>query len=407
MSSASRRGVVRRAGQADVVADHGGHEHHQHDARLGEREQIGHDLGPRPRQGGDHDLAGMAHRAIPSARCDTTGAVADRRARHHPHRQDHAGGQDETTGQAVRHRQRQDRQLPARNPDRGEADQIGADAEQELDGEQEQQGAGGRRRHRVAGAAQTGGHDRHQGEHGERADQVKVDPPGVGEERAEHDLHIDEQRRRQREAAGAAVQRRGRLRHALGGDQRDRDDQREEPLGQRAVHHREAVGEQHDPQPAHHALGDHRQHGDDPQRPQASAARPERDGQRHRQQPDHGAEEPVTVLVEHAADHPRPGKQEHVVAEGRGPVGHGQGRARVGHETAEDDEHASRGRGQHGQPVRPPHPRHPRQWPRVSGHAPGPLCALAPATAADNPRPPRDRCTRTARGRRSGSWDPS
>ena len=38
-----------------------------------------------------------------------------------------------------------------------------------------------------------------------------------------------------------------------------------------------------------------------------------------------------------------------------------RGGARVGHEPAEDDQHASRGRGQHGQPVRPSHPSRLRQ----------------------------------------------
>ena len=211
---------------------------------------------------------------------DTTDAGAAPRAGHHPHREDHAGGQDQAADQPMGHRQRQHGHLPARESRSAEnRAQIRADAEQELDGEQDQQGAGSRTRHRVAGAAQPRGDHGNQREHGERSDQVQVDATGVREERAEHDLEIDEQRRGEREAAGGAVQRGGRTRHPLRGDQRDRHDEGEERLRQGAVHHREAVSEQHDPEPADHALGDHRHHRHDPQRSQrarraATARRP-------------------------------------------------------------------------------------------------------------------------------------
>ena len=120
---------------------------------------------------------------------------------------------------------------------------------------------------------------------------------------------------------------------------------------------------------------------DDPRsRRSASAARPERDGERHREQPDQRAEEPVAVLVEHAADHLRPREQEHVVAEGRRPVGHGQRGARVGHETAEHDQARTVAAAvTHGQPVRPA---------VTLGVPPRSVAASVPAPAARAPAPP-------------------
>ena len=59
-----------------------------------------------------------------------------------------------------------------------------------------------------------------------------------------------------------------------------------------------------------------------------------RDGQHAHGRPD----QPVTVLVEDAADHARPRIGEHVVAEGGGPVGNRHPRAGIRHDAADQDQ---------------------------------------------------------------------
>ena len=61
----------------------------------------------------------------------------------------------------------------------------------------------------------------------------------------------------------------------------------------------------------------------------------------------------MAVFVEHAVHHPRPGKQEHVVAEGGRPVGNREPRPLARHEGADEQQKQSGPGGGQRQPMEP------------------------------------------------------
>ena len=237
------------------------------------------------------------------------------------------------------------RELLAGDPERREPRQEAADAEQELDAQQRAHEPRDGRRHRVAGATKLRGHDRNQPEHEHRPRQVEIDPPGVGQERAEDDLRVDESGREHGQSPQCRLDRRGSDTAARSRQKRDHREQREEGLGQTPVEDRERVLEQDDAEPAEHALRDDDGHGDEPELPQPAAFTPEGPGQGQSEHADERAHQPVAVLVEDAAHHARPREEHHVVAERARPVGHRESRARVRDQSSEEDEDTRRAQG--------------------------------------------------------------
>ena len=250
------------------------------------------------------------------------------------------------------HREDQHRELFAGNPQRRETREKAADAEQELDPEQaEEQARDGDGDH-IARSPQPRGDDRQDDEHRDGAGQVQVDAPSVSEQRAEHDLRVHEPGRQQREPLDLARDRRPGHRSARSRQQRDRRQQREERLRQAAVENRERVVQEHHPEPAQQPLGEHDDHGQEAEAAEPTAQRPERRRQAERQHPDEGTDQAVAVLVEDPAHHPRPGEQEHVVAERARPVRHRERGAGVRDQPPEQDEHARRGQRREGEAMR-------------------------------------------------------
>jgi hypothetical protein len=264
--------------------------------------------------------------------------------RHHPDGQHHRRRQQQAAHQTVGHRQHQHGDLLARNPDGREARQVGADSEHELDREQPQQHARERRGDAVTAASQARGHHRDERKDGHRAGEMKPQPPGVGQQRTQHDLRVQRHHRHEREPTQRWVDDDRGTRCGGCGEERERRHQREERLGQWSVHHGEGVGEQDDAKAADHALRDDDRERDQSQHPQPAAARPQGGGQGDREQADEGTEQTVRVLVEDAAHHAGPREEEHVVAEGARPVRDGEGRPCVRDQAAEHDEHDGRGR---------------------------------------------------------------
>ena len=181
---------------------------------------------------------------------------------------------------------------------------------------------------------------------------MEIDDACVSHQRPEHDLGVGddgggdrERPRRRRDGCE------GRARVPRG-QQDDHGEQGEEDLRQATVDDGEHVLEQHDAQPAEEPLHRNGDGRDETQRTETATTAPERSGERQREQADHRADQPMAMLVENAADHRRPGIEEHVVAEGRRPVGDGERRPRVRHQAPEEDEDERRPRRHHRQPPR-------------------------------------------------------
>ena len=110
--------------------------------------------------------------------------------------------------------------------------------------------------------------------------------------------------------------------------------------------------EQDDAQTAEQSLHAHGGEGQEPERAQPRARRPERGGEGQGEQPNPGSEQTMAVLVEDSAHHLGPRVEEHVVPERGRPVRNGQGGPGVGHQAAEENQHKGGDHGRHRQPVR-------------------------------------------------------
>ena len=319
-----------------------------------------------------------------------------------PHGEHDRRAQNQAGDEPMGDRQDEHRRLLAGNPERREAREICADAECQLQTEERQQQTRQRRGDGVARPARARGEHRQDGEHGDGAADVQPEPAGVGQQRAEHDLGVDQRRPHEGETAQAAVHR-GRGLRGRRGQVRERGDEREKGLCERPVHQRELIAQQHHAQAAERALCDHRGDRDETEGAQRGATAPERGGEGQRQQADRRAEQAVAVLVEHTADHAGPWIEEEIVPERVGPVRDGERRPGVGHQAAEHDQDGGGDRRPERQTMSEPHT---LLRARVSGGA-APRPRPAPATAAESPRARPDRCTRRAPGTRSERGHPS
>ena len=141
------------------------------------------------------------------------------------------------------------------------------------------------------------------------------------------------------------------------GDQRNSANQDQEQLRHRPVDQAKVRVDLRHPQPAEDALPHDQQHGPDtqPAHPFTVVLHPNPDGQNDRQQPDKRRHQPVRMLLEHPK-FPEPlvkRNEEHVVAEGVGPVRHRHPHPLARHQTAEpnqDERRQSRGNGESVQP---------------------------------------------------------
>ena len=164
------------------------------------------------------------------------------------------------------------------------------------------------------------------------------------------DLNVDEDRRRERDAAERRIVDRVRVRApARRREERQRDRQAEEHLRETGVTDRDRRGqEEQDRQPAQHALRDHRRERADaePPQPPPRLNHPQPHGEDDRQEADGARDHPMPVLVQDAADHLLERKREHEVAVRVRPVGHCQSRVGAGdHAAGGDEQHGCGGDG--------------------------------------------------------------
>ena len=108
---------------------------------------------------------------------------------------------------------------------------------------------------------------------------------------------------------------------------------------------RERVLQENDAEHTQNALSDDGGHRDESQTPQPAAFTPERPRQGQGEQPDERPHQPMAVLAKDAAHHPRPGEENHVVAERARPVGHRQRGARVRDQSPKEDKDTRGGQG--------------------------------------------------------------
>ncbi len=285
----------------------------------------------------------------------------------------HRRAEQERADRAVRDRQRHHRELSTGHPEVREPDRVGAEPERQLAGEERLQRAAPPGEDRVlTRAPEHGKSEADQDARREhRAGHVPPEASGVRREGAQDHLAVHHRHREtaERHESLGGRRHRGRVPPPGARDHGHGDEQGEEELRETTVHDGQGVLEEDDPQPSDESLDRDEEHGQEPEpaHPPTRVPERQRDAERHREHADPRAEEPVPVLHEHAPDHPRPRKEEGIVPEGRGPVGHGERRARVGDEAAGHDQADGRAHRPARQAVRPARAPHRSPLPLARG----------------------------------------
>ena len=137
-------------------------------------------------------------------------------------------------------------------------------------------------------------------------------------------------------------------------------------LGKRRVNNRQCALKQDDPKATNNSLQNNQQQRRDskPPQPMTTLPKPKCQGQSNSQQTDGGRNQTMAVFVKNIADHFGPWVKEHVVPEGRRPVGHGKARALAGDEAA-DKKQRKRRTGEDDGESMGPNARVPRAWVRT------------------------------------------